>query len=66
MDAGRGAFCAVTKHGVPLPLPPVKRTPKPDRVKNPRGVMRPFKTLQDRQPLKDRRRYQEWLKRQGR
>jgi hypothetical protein len=63
-DPGRGFFCAVTKRGEPLNAPPRKLEPIVDRVKNPRGVRHPFKTQEDNQPKAQRRRYQEWEKRQ--
>lgn len=64
-DPGRGFFCATTKKGAPLPAPPDRRPPLVDREKNPKGVHHPFKSFEDRQEIKDRRRYQEWCKRLG-
>lgn len=63
MDPGRGAFCATTKAGAPLCLPPTKREPKQDREKNPRGVRHPFKTEQDHMPVAKRPRVQAAIKR---
>lgn len=63
MDPGRGAFCATTKNGVPLAMPPEKREPLVHRETNPRGVRHPFKTAQDRMPVDQRSRVQAARKR---
>lgn len=47
------------------PFEPTPREPIKDE-RNPRGTRHVLKTMQDRLPVKQRRRYQEWRERRGR